>query len=175
MSKAISDVSAAAQGKGRKPRQVIATLSFSSRLRAVWHAFPWPGSLARDQPTQGSHRKPQTSRTLGLPAEPMARRAWAALALLAALVLSAPAASCAASIRGLGPALAQRYQPVDGKFACLDGLKTIPFEQVLSAVDGWRSAELQAALHSGAGRPRRRGSHSLSVPALHVMITIAGQ
>lgn len=55
---------------------------------------------------------------------------WRPAALLA-LGLLLPAAIAAAPIRGVDPALAPRYQPsADGKFACLDGKKTIPFSQV---------------------------------------------
>ena len=36
----------------------------------------------------------------------------------------------AASIRGLNPALADKYSGEGGKFACLDGSKTIPFDRV---------------------------------------------
>ena len=46
-----------------------------------------------------------------------------ALALLPALVAGA-------AIRGLDPELAPRYAPVDGKFTCLDGFKSVPFSAV---------------------------------------------
>jgi hypothetical protein len=52
------------------------------------------------------------------------------VAALLALALLPALATCA-KIRGLDPELAPRYQPsADGKFACLDGKKSIPFEQV---------------------------------------------
>jgi protein kinase C substrate 80K-H len=48
--------------------------------------------------------------------------------LLACLAL---ASSCHGSqLRGLDPKLRPQYSGADGKFACLDGLKTIPFSQV---------------------------------------------
>lgn len=34
------------------------------------------------------------------------------------------------SIRGVDPALYQRYAAIDGKFGCLDGSKSIPYAQL---------------------------------------------
>ncbi len=53
-----------------------------------------------------------------------------ALALI--LALAAPnLCSAGPPIRGLDPALLPRYDPSpDGKFACLNGKKSVPFEQV---------------------------------------------
>lgn len=70
------------------------------------------GPLSRDQ------RASQVSRN-------MQGRACL-LALAALLPLAAGAV-----IRGLDPALAARYQPgPDGKFTCLDGKKSVPFDRV---------------------------------------------
>ncbi|KAL4859027.1 Glucosidase 2 subunit beta [Chlorella vulgaris] len=52
-------------------------------------------------------------------------------AALLALIALLPCLCACSSIRGLDPALAARYEPdASGNFACLDGKKTIPFEQV---------------------------------------------
>jgi protein kinase C substrate 80K-H len=49
------------------------------------------------------------------------------LALLLALVA---VQTKAASVRGVDPAVSDRYKPVGGKFGCLDGGKAIPASQV---------------------------------------------
>ena len=51
-----------------------------------------------------------------------------AAAVLALALL--PALAACGAIRGLDPALEARYQPVDGKFACLDGEQSISFARV---------------------------------------------
>ena len=88
-----------------------------------------------------------------------------ALALLPAL------AACGA-IRGLDPALAARYQPVDGKFACLDGKQTIPFARVnddycdcrdgSDEPGGPAAAASQVGPEGVAGSRRRRHPHCAS-------------
>ena len=64
-----------------------------------------------------------------------------ALALVPALCAGGP------PIRGLDPALGPRYEPTaDGKFACLDGKKSVPFEQV-----GWCEAARQGWMEGCGG------------------------
>jgi len=53
-------------------------------------------------------------------------RLWLGLGLL---VLAASAAASRV-IRGAAPDIVDKYQPVDGKFTCFDGSKTIQFNQV---------------------------------------------
>lgn len=54
------------------------------------------------------------------------------MAGLRAYLLLAVTASVAAetTLRGVQPSLALKYQPLDDSFACLDGLKTVPFTRV---------------------------------------------
>ena len=54
------------------------------------------------------------------------QRFGVAVSLLFAVALRVTAEQ----IRGLNPALATKYKPVDGKFSCLDGSKVIPFDQL---------------------------------------------
>eukprot|EP00887_Chlorella_sp_A99_P006740 scaffold3.g6740.t1 len=60
----------------------------------------------------------------------VAGRSMASSALLCACLLALGVAGSAASIRGLDPALADRYVALDGQFTCLDGKKRVPFAQV---------------------------------------------
>lgn len=54
------------------------------------------------------------------------------LALLLTVITAIVAPSCRASVtvRGVDPALFERYIAVDGKFKCLDGTKTISYSYV---------------------------------------------
>jgi protein kinase C substrate 80K-H len=73
-------------------------------------------------------------------------------AALLALIALLPCLCACSSIRGLDPALAARYEPdASGNFACLDGKKTIPFEQVRTNVmNGWDIDPAAAALPATA-------------------------
>ncbi len=59
------------------------------------------------------------------------RAAWA-LGLFALIGMAFYVDRCDAEggIRGLDPALQPKYEPVDGQFACLDGKKSVPFDQL---------------------------------------------
>lgn len=50
--------------------------------------------------------------------------------LLLACLLGCGCVCYGASLRGVDPKLRASYEAVDGRFACLDGLKTIPFDRV---------------------------------------------
>ena len=51
--------------------------------------------------------------------------------LAAALVMASIICASGAIIRGLDPAMAASYQPIEGNlFRCLDGKKTLPYDQL---------------------------------------------